>query len=125
MFPVLNDEDETWEWYDDPAPLLLTIHRADGASALSHSGPFEDIVYEGEMAGHDFTAILDWIGDVGPLLRCSDGTEFGTVVCGDEITGRFSEDDRSFTATKRSVCRQVSTGASVLTRSWTWSGKKD
>lgn len=119
---VLNDEGDTWHWDDFGSRLQVTMHRAESAITLSHSGPMEDLVYEGNLTGRDFEVRLAWLG--GWPLRCSDGTDLGNVACDDEITGRLSEDDRSFTATKRNVCRQVS-GANVLTRSWTWSGTRN
>ena len=122
---VLKDQGHTWQWYDVDLRLQVTMNRAEGSLSLSHTGPFEDLVYEGDVNGRDFEVTLSWTGDVGPLLRCSDGTEFGNVACKDEIAGRISDDDRTFTATKRNVCSQVATGANVLTRSWTWSGTRN
>ena len=94
--------------------LPMTVTRSAGAIRLE--GSFFDVNYTGTMNGSEFSA------SGGPLAgggrACQDGTSFQQLAGVSNLSGRFSADDRSMTASEVNSYR-LSSGEPV-TYTWEW-----
>lgn len=94
--------------------LPMTVTRSAGTIRLD--GSFFQVNYSGTMNGSEFAA------SGGPLSGggrpCQDGTSFQQLAGVSNLSGRFSADDRSMTATEVNSYRL--TTDEPVTYSWEW-----
>ncbi|HYT67492.1 MAG TPA: hypothetical protein VEL51_13780 [Vicinamibacterales bacterium] len=93
----------------------MTIDRSGGSITLQSS--FFAVNYAGTISGPDFSA-----SGTQPLegggRPCRDGTSFQQLPGASNLTGSFSSDDRTMTATEINSYR-LTTGEAV-TYTWAW-----
>jgi hypothetical protein len=94
--------------------LPMSVTRSNGSITLE--SPFFQVNYRGTFSGADFSATG------GPLegggTPCKDGTSFQQMPGTSNLSGRFSADDHSLTATEVNSYR-LTTGEAV-TYTWEW-----
>jgi hypothetical protein len=99
--------------------LPMAVTRSAGSIKLE--GDFFQVNYAGTFTGSDFSATGGPLS--GGARPCQDGTTFQQMAGTSNLTGRFSADDRSVTATEVNSYRLAS--GEPVTYTWAWQGKRN
>jgi hypothetical protein len=97
----------------------MSVNRSSGAITLESE--FFQVNYRGTYSGADFTAAGNQALEGGGK-PCDDGTSFQQMPGTSHVSGRFSADDQSLSATEVNSYR-LNTGE-LLTYTWDWQASR-